>query len=66
MGWCLLAGYLGSKLLIGFLLGNGLITVATVDNLAWTPLLVQWAAMIEAPIRMMTGKGSRFQENYRL
>jgi len=66
IGWCLLAGYLGSKLLIGFLLGNGLITVATVDNLAWTPLLVQWGAMIEAPIRMMTGKGSRFQENYRL
>jgi hypothetical protein len=65
VGWCLLAGYLGSKLLIGFLLGNGLITVATADNLAWTPLLVQGGAMLEAPIRMITAKGSRFQENSR-
>ena len=56
MGWYLLAGYLGSKLFIGFLLGNDLIAVSTADNLAWIPVLVQWGAMLEAPIRMMKGK----------
>ena len=55
IGWYLLAGYLGSKLLIGFLLGHDLITVPTADGLAWIPLLVQWAAMLEAPIWMMKG-----------
>ena len=59
IGWYLLAGYLGSKLLIGFLLGNDLITVPTADGLAWTPLLVQWAAMLEAPIRMLKGNQDR-------
>jgi hypothetical protein len=38
----------------------------TQASVAWIPLLVRCAAMIEAPIRMMTGKGSRFQKNYRL
>ena len=56
IGWCLLAGYLGSKLLIGFLLGNDLIAVPTADGLAWIPLIVQWAALSEALIRMMKGK----------
>ena len=55
IGWYLLAGYLGSKLIIGFLLGNDLITVPTADGLAWTPLFVQWAAMLEAPVRMLKG-----------
>jgi hypothetical protein len=55
-GWYLLAGYLGSKLLIGFLLGNDLIVVSTADGLAWIPVLIQWAAMLEAPIRMIKGK----------
>jgi galactitol-specific phosphotransferase system IIC component len=52
----MLAGYLGSKLLIGFLLGNDLITVPTADGLAWIPLIVQWAAILESLIRMMMGK----------
>jgi hypothetical protein len=55
-GWYLLAGYLGGKLLIGFLLGMDLITVSAADSLAWVPVLIQWAAMLEAPIRMMKGK----------
>ena len=59
MGWYLLAGYLGSKLLIGFLLGNDFITVPTADGLAWIPLIVQWASMLEAPIWMMKGKGRK-------
>jgi len=66
IGWCLLTGYLGSRLFIGFLLGNELITVATADNLAWIPLLVQWGAMVEAPVGMMTGKDSRSQKISRL
>jgi hypothetical protein len=56
IGWYLLAGYLGSKLLIGLLLGMDLITVSTTDSLAWVPSIIQWAAMLEAPIRMMIGK----------
>ncbi len=56
VGWTLLAGYLGGKLLIGLLLGNDLITVPTADGLAWLPLLVQWTAMLEAPIWMMIRK----------
>ncbi|MEE4264483.1 MAG: hypothetical protein V2I56_17505 [Desulfobacteraceae bacterium] len=58
IGWYLLAGYLGSKLLTGFLLGMDLITVSTTDSLAWVPLIIQWAAMLEAPIRMMKGNDS--------
>ena len=59
IGWYLLAGYLGSKLLTGFLLGMGLITVSTTDSLAWVPLIIQWAAMLEAPLRMMKGNGRK-------
>ena len=56
IGWYLLAAYLGGKLLIGFLLGMDLITVSTTDSLAWVPLIIQWAAMLEAPIRMLIGQ----------
>ena len=56
MGWYLLVGYLGSKLLIGFLLANDLIRVATADGLAWIPVFVQWAGMLEAPVWMMKGQ----------
>ena len=58
IGWYLLAGYLGSKLLTGFLLGMGLITVSTTDSLGWVALIIQWTAMLEAPIRMMKGNDS--------
>ena len=51
-GWYLLAGYLGSILLIGLLLGNDLVTVSTADSLAWISVIIQWTAMLEAPIRM--------------
>jgi len=56
-GWYLLAGYLGSKLLIGFLLGSHLIAVPTADSLAWITVLVQGAAMLEAPVWMLKGGG---------
>lgn len=56
LGWYLLAGYLGSKLLIGILLGSNLIALTTVDSLAWLTVLVQWAAMLEALIWMLKGR----------
>ena len=55
IGWILLAGYLGGKFLIGLLLGTDTVTVQTADTLAWLPLLIQWTAMLEAPIRMLIG-----------
>jgi TM2 domain-containing membrane protein YozV len=53
IGWYFLAGYLSSKLLIGFLLGHNFIAVQTADSLAWITVLIQWVAMFEAPIWMM-------------
>jgi hypothetical protein len=53
IGWLLLAGYLGSKVLIGFLLGHTFITVQRADTLAWISLMFQWGAMIEAPFWMV-------------
>jgi hypothetical protein len=53
IGWYFLAVYLGSKLLIGFLLGHNFIAVQTADSLAWITVLIQWVAMFEAPIWMM-------------
>jgi hypothetical protein len=56
IGWYFLAGYLGSRLLIGFLLGHNFIAVQTADSLAWITVLIQWVAMFEAPIWMMKVK----------
>jgi TM2 domain-containing membrane protein YozV len=56
LGWSFFAGYFGSKLLIGFLLGRDLITVQNADTLAWVYMIVQWAAMIEAPLAMRKAK----------
>ena len=50
IGWSFVAVYIGSKLLIGLLLGRDIITVPTADTMAWLPVLVQWAAMFEAPL----------------
>jgi len=50
VGWAFVAAYSGSKLLIGLLLGRDFITVPSADTLAWLPVLVQWGAMIEAPL----------------
>jgi hypothetical protein len=51
-GWGFFAGYFSSQFLIGLLLGESLITVETADTLVWLPVIVQWAAMIEAPFAM--------------
>jgi hypothetical protein len=47
LGWYFLAGYIGSMLLTGFLLGQNFITVATADLLDWLPVVIQWASMGE-------------------
>lgn len=52
IGWGFFTGYCGSKFLTVFLLSGDFITVATADTLAWLPVAVQWAAMIEAPLSM--------------
>ena len=52
-GYIVLAGYIGSKLFIGFLLGNDVITTQRAETLDWISVLIQWSAMIEAPFRMI-------------
>jgi len=53
VGWYLFAGYVGSLILIGLLLGADLITAKNADTLAWVSVLVQWGAMIEGPFWMI-------------
>lgn len=53
IGWYLLAAYIGSKVLIGLLLGHSFITVQRADTLAWIGVIVQWGAMVEAPLWTM-------------
>ena len=56
IGWFFFAAYVGSKILIGLLLGQDLITVQTADALAWVSVVVQWSSMIETSLRMMSRK----------
>ena len=58
IGWGFFAGYVGSRFLIVLLLGGDLISVKTADTLAWLPVIVQWGAMIEAPVAMGLRKGA--------
>jgi hypothetical protein len=55
IGYYILAGYIGSKLFIGFLLGNELITTQSAETLDWIAVLIQWGAIFEALFQMMTG-----------
>lgn len=48
IGWCFLAGYIGSKFLTGFLLQHNLIAVGTADLLDWLPVVIKWGSMAEA------------------
>ena len=57
IGWYILAGYLGSKVLISFLLSHDFITVQRTDTMAWISVLIQWGAMIEAPVWMKIAYG---------
>jgi TM2 domain-containing membrane protein YozV len=51
--WCILAGYIGSKFLAGFLLHYNFVTVAAADLLGWLAIAIQWGAMAEALLWMM-------------
>ena len=48
VGWWVLAAYLGSKFLIGFLLGSNLITVPAAELLDWLSVVIKWGFMAEA------------------
>ena len=48
IGWWILAAYLGSKFLTGFLLGSNLITVPTAELLDWLSVAIKWGFMAEA------------------
>ena len=52
-GYYVLGGYIVSKLIIGFLLGNDLITTGSAENLEWISVLIQWGAMLEALFQMI-------------
>jgi len=60
LGWGFFIGYAGTGLLIGLLLSRGFITVPNADALAWAPVILQWAAMLEAPLAMRrTDRGQK-------
>jgi TM2 domain-containing membrane protein YozV len=56
LGWGFFAGYFAGKVLIAILLGRDLISVPTADAMAWWSVIVQWVAMIEAPLAMRKAK----------
>ena len=63
LGWYFLAGYIGSKLLSGFLLQHDFIAVATADLLDWLALVIKWVSMAEALIWMIKeGKAIRIED----
>lgn len=60
LGWYLLAGYIGSQLLTGFLLHHNFIDVTAADALDWLSVAIKWGAMAEALLWMIKkGKGQR-------
>lgn len=53
LGWCLLAGYIGSKFFTGFLLRHDFIAVSTADLLDWLSVVIKWGSMAEALFWML-------------
>jgi TM2 domain-containing membrane protein YozV len=63
LGWCFLAGYIGSKFLTGFLLRNNFIDVPAADLLDWLSVVIKWGSMAEALFWMIKkGKENKKQE----
>ena len=61
LGWCLLAGYIGSKFLTGFLLGYHFIDVPAADLLDWLSVAIKWGSIAEALFWMIKkGKSQSF------
>jgi hypothetical protein len=56
-GWYFFSGYVGSIVLIGFLIKTGLISAIKADTFSWISILIQWGAMIEALFYMIKSKG---------
>jgi TM2 domain-containing membrane protein YozV len=52
-GWVFFVGYFSSVVLTGLAFGAGFITAKGADTLSWISMLIQWAAMIEAPFWMI-------------
>jgi TM2 domain-containing membrane protein YozV len=52
-GWGFFVGYVSSVLLTGFAFGADFVTAKGADTLSWISVLIQWAAMIEAPFWMI-------------
>ncbi len=50
-GWAILCAYIASLFTIWFLLHIGTISLQDAEIAAWAPTLIQWAAMIEAPVK---------------
>jgi hypothetical protein len=48
LGWYVLAGYIGTTVVISVLLHLDFITVPTADLLDWLPVVIKWGAMAEA------------------
>jgi hypothetical protein len=63
LGWYLLAGYIGSQVLTGFLLHHNFIDVPAADSLDWLSVAIKWGAMAEALFWMI--KKGRQRENSR-
>jgi TM2 domain-containing membrane protein YozV len=62
LGWYVLAGYIGSNFLTGFLLRHNFIAVPTADLLDWLSIAIKWGAMAEALFWMIKkGKENKKQ-----
>jgi hypothetical protein len=60
LGWYVLAGYIGTTVVISVLLHLDFITVPTADLLDWLPVVIKWGAMAEALFWMIKkGKEGR-------
>ncbi len=58
-GWVILCAYMGALLIIWLLLQSGMIPLKDAETAAWIPTLIQWGAMIEAPVRARTAQPSK-------
>jgi hypothetical protein len=52
LGWSILAAYIGTLCLTGFLLGHDLIGTVAAERLEWIAVCIQWGSMLEAVLRM--------------
>jgi hypothetical protein len=58
IGWFFLFGYLAIRLVLGFAAGQKIIAFQTAETWGCLTVIVQWAAALEAPLRLL-GTGSK-------